>query len=310
MSHKIGQCSPSGVRQEGNNFAHYAIARAAAAVGDLNFAMPRPHWCGLAEAHDLASVLPDVVSRVDSARVDTSAAVELTCSASKKAAHRARDAYSPYVDTSTFHDEVRTGLQAWGTCVGFPKDGDELDDVAIHVRLGDVLATGIYGMVTMPKLLAFIPRHATSVGIITQPFHRSCSESDYRSALPGLSHKIDRDACSCTSAALVDAIIATIKRRYPYMRITLRDQDERLGSYYRLALAPLTSVCQLSSFCRWPTLAAPFGILLGGFDAGDSTLVPFRSLFDFVENHTSACNGITPEAALKWYNTSLEGSVA
>ena len=255
----------------GNTVAYNLVARAVAAAGNLDFVDACPICKSTTHALQLLSRATPAPSAARAP--DFTAAAEIACRAYDKyeLAHRLPE-WLP--EAPRLRRELRLGLQAWARGAGFPPLGAPLDDVAVHLRCGDVLKRQHphYGMLRLDALAALLPRGAASVGIVTLPFSRTCSAcARWMGVSGGRPHacphgrQFDR-LCSCACAEVVAMMVRGLKRVRPDVRITVHDADGakrkvdgELRSWARLALAPAATVCLPSTFCFWPTMAAVNG---------------------------------------------------
>ena len=54
----------------------------------------------------------------------------------------------------------------------------------------------------------------------------------------------------------------TIREARPDIQVHLRSKDNQLGSWARLALAPMGMLCNPSTFCFWPCLGSTNGLFV------------------------------------------------
>ena len=139
---------------------------------------------------------------------------------------------------------------------------EELDDVAIHFRCGDIFSTSLpdFGIINFHEYLKFISPQVRSIGIVTQPF-----ETDRN-------RKVDADRtedCKRVVLSLVDFLHAS----YPNANISIRnDKNETLPlAFARLTMANQSFV-SLSSFGIFPVVST-FGN--GYFQRGNVMVNPF-----------------------------------
>lgn len=282
-------CSPLG--QIGNRIGYYVLARAAAAASGLVFVDARPACKRPAHAVALMPnvVMPAAPGRQLNVSQAFAAAAAVTCVAGERTtlAHKSA-AWLPVADR--FRVELQHGLRAyWKDELARRSDqqarrgllrrrdphaDDEsaLDDVAIHVRCGDVLKrqNEEYGLLNLRTLSAAIPRQRPrqgaarlTVGIVTLPYGKQCAKCNrWMGVTGGRPHRCPYGThfdtpCACTCKAIVGHIIQRLGQLRPDLgRIHARDADSPLGAWARLALAPVATFCISSTFCMWPTLAS------------------------------------------------------
>ena len=117
----------------------------------------------------------------------------------------------------------------------------DLDEVAIHMRCGDVIGLKHhkeYGYMGMSAYKTLIPADVRSIGIITAGKGRN---------------KDTKYLGKCT--ALMRGFRTLLMNAYPAASVTVRNNDTIMQSYARLALAPKATVCNPSTFCLYPTIA-------------------------------------------------------
>ena len=174
-------CS-GGLGALGNNLGTYAMARAAAIAGNLDFVDVR-QLCTGEQTLDLVPLLPAVAPapRLVDGHVDGRPSAGNYSAAAERACHnfghgtRAQQwqAYMP-----TFRRELNDGLKAWASCTAFPPPDEPLDDVAIALRCGDALGQkkSEYGVMILSELARLIPdAPGVRVGIVTQPHAAVCA---------------------------------------------------------------------------------------------------------------------------------------
>ena len=277
----------------GNNLGSYAMARAAAIAGNLDFVDVRP-VCTSEQTLDVLGILPAVAS---APRVGKTHAGNLSAATESACGHRfgTRDGqWQNYMPT--FRREMADGLRAWARCAHWPPRDEPLDDVAIALRCGDAFGTRKvdYGLLPVTELAKLIPDgEGVRVGIVTQPHAAVCRrqqrgrgavsvgdaqtadwaqggnasssrtgwQPDQKLTLHGV------DLCACVCATLVDEVVLGLRRLRPQAIVSVRDSDSRVGALARLTLAPNASVCVTSTFCMWPVLASQRGYIaqLGTF---------------------------------------------
>ena len=113
---------------------------------------------------------------------------------------------------------------------------EELDDVSIHIRLGDVLTGHMTDMGLLPfqAYLDLIPHDAKSIGIVTAPF-------GYDEA----------------SRMIVMGLQDYLSRHFPQANVSIRNSrnDNIPIVFTRLIRAHRATICTSSTFCLHPTLA-------------------------------------------------------
>ena len=105
-----------------------------------------------------------------------------------------------------------------------------------------------YGIFPFHSILALIPPQARTIGIVTQPFDKTCSATKM---------------CQCTCQAIIEKL-ANVLRLEPFSQphCNLRVKDDELGAWARLVFSPLGTLCNPSTFCLWPTFANLHGSLV------------------------------------------------
>lgn len=197
-----------------------------------------------------------------------------------------------------------------------------IDDVALHVRLGDTLGYVVenekildehtqtvgrrllqrgrrsrcghlYGLLPLESIDSIIPTNVTTVGIVTQhdPDHAAC-DPGARTAIcaTGIDHC--RSVCDCATARAIRLLRASLRLLRPSAVVTVRHSEPKLHSWVRLAFAPLATICQPSTFCLWPTIAAVRGHMPPGIFEGAPQVAKLLPSF----RATSAC--VIPTIAL------------
>lgn len=254
----------------GNTIAYNLLARASAAAGNLAYVDACPPCTTTMHPLQLLSrARPAPASGLP----NFTAAAAVACAAhAKYALPHQLPHWLP--EAPRLASELRAGLEMWARRVGFPPASAPLDDVAIHVRCGDVLKRQHpeYGLLSLQALAALVPRTAASVGIVTLPFAWTCGACDkWMGISGGRPHKcphgraFDR-LCPCACAELIATVARGLRRVRPDVTVSIRDADGdkdvtdgELRSWARLALAPRATVCLPSTFCLWPTMAASNG---------------------------------------------------
>lgn len=259
----------------GNQLGIYWLSRAAAAAGNMDFVWLRDlHACD----EEIWQWLPTVVARRGNASdvAKAFAAAEAAICHGVNSFIHLSDVWVPATPAVSL--ELRAIMEVWAQRASFPPAAAPIDDVAIHVRCGDTLAQahGQYGLLAFDTLAQFVPLgRASSVGIVTQPYARFCDDHKFDARSP--THSADQ--CSCPCALLVKSLTLALKAMRPLATITVHDDDTMMGAWARLALAPHATVCNPSTFCLWPTLAANRGYL-----AAASLFPQARKIADLVPN--------------------------
>ena len=215
-----------------------------------------------------------------------------------------------------------------------------IDDVALHVRLGDTLGYVVenerildehtqtvgrrllnrgtecgrlYGLLPLESIDSIIPANVTTIGIVTQhdPDHVAC-DPGARTAIcaTGIDHC--RSVCDCATARAIRLLRASLRLLRPSAVVTVRHSEPKLHSWVRLAFAPLATICQPSTFCLWPTIAAvrghmPPGIFKGAQEVAE-VLPSFRAVSACVIP-TIALNGRTCDPLVVAQNLKKLGAV-
>lgn len=162
-------------------------------------------------------------------------------------ATRIRRDMQDMVHQATGLRELPTSL--FGSPVNTPFFGNVvLDQVAIHLRCGDVLYMNRpkmdYGLIRFRDYVRIIDPSVTSIGIITQPFD------------PSLGRSIETNHTQ-DCQRVVMAFAAVLQTNFPHATIAIRNgKDETLPlAYARLVLAN-QSIIGLSSFTAFPVIGA------------------------------------------------------
>lgn len=255
-----GRCS-GGLPSIGNVIAYYVLARAAALAGRLDFFFMMQDC---PKAQHVLQLLPKVAAAptVGGAPNYAEAATVACAGYPGMLAHKTGSwtAYLP-----RFREDLRAGLSAWASRTRFPPSDAPYDDVAIHFRCGDVMKRQHpeYGILPLEAIAALVPAgRATTVGLVTMNFHRSCSTCNgWLAGAPGRrQHNCPGSQwlalCSCACAAVADELVLGLQRLRPLARVAVRYTDGPLGAWARLLFARVATVCMPSTFCLWPTLAA------------------------------------------------------
>jgi hypothetical protein len=322
----------------GNTLGYYFMARAAAAAGGLAFADARPKCAVDTTALQVLPAAVAALPSVYSSEPSYAKAAAVVCQDGPSAvAHKSMAWFPVARQVST---ELREALSKWARRTNFPSPKAPLDDVAIHLRCGDVLKRKHreYGMLPLDAIMDRIPADAHSVGIVTMSFKDMCAQCARWMGRTGLRpHTCPGEfmgkLCACSCAELVQMLADGIRRKRPGLLVRVHDKDRLLGAWARLALAPRATICNPSSFCMWPTLAAASApSAIGHFVASPlwpnatalEALMPnFRVVreppfahFALLRRHngrerpgwTGNCTA-TPEAMRKWWSTFVEPTV-
>lgn len=236
--------------------------------------------------------------------------------------------------------ELRASLLAYRRGHNPPHGLATVDEVALHVRLGDTLGyvvehqktldertqtvgrrlvqTGdarecgrFYGVLPLESIDAIVPTRATTIGIVTQhdPDSVACASHSAICAT-GVDHC--RSVCDCATARAIRLLRASLRLLRPSATVTARHSEPKLHSWVRLAFAPLATICQPSTFCLWPTIAARRGHMPPGLFEGAKEVareVPsFRAVSACVIP-TVAINGRTCEPSVVERNLKRLGGV-
>lgn len=134
-----------------------------------------------------------------------------------------------------------------------------LDDVAIHIRCGDILKYAhhdnygfapykIYEDVLMPfyEEKSEKSRKMKSIGIITATKEKCRINKDCDFV----------DKCETINQNLKTYLVKT----FPGTKVTIRNSENEtvVSAWSRLILAPVASFCNPSTFCVWPTVTAAY----------------------------------------------------
>ena len=242
----------------GNNIGFYWIARAAAKAAQVNFVYLRD----LKACPDsIIAWLPAVwapPTKEEDPNVAYKKAEKMTCGGRDNFIHLSDKWVSA---TPEARDEIHSALHAWRQAS--KADHAPLDDVAVHFRCGNVLAQkhGQYGLVPFQAVAALVPPDSNvSVGIVTQPYPDLCRgfHLQQSQSLHGASQ------CACQCDYLLDELVTTLRSLRPRATVTVHSNDNLIAAWWRLALAPVATLCQSSTFCLWPTLAARRGFITDG----------------------------------------------
>lgn len=242
----------------GNTLGYYWVARAGAKVAKADFVSLRDlHAC----PDEISAWLPAVVAAqrigdVPSTKQAYAAAAKSVCQGRNNFIHLSSTWIRAVPEASL---EIGESLRAWAKYRDFPgREHPPIDEVAIHLRCGDVLAQlhGQYGLLPFHALAAIIPSKSNvTVGIVTQPYKRLCSKAkEDRLAETATAH--GASICACQCAYIIDKLVKTIQTSRPLARVSVHSNDLLIAAWARLALAPVATICQSSTFCLWPTIAA------------------------------------------------------
>jgi len=121
----------------------------------------------------------------------------------------------------------------------------ELDEVAIHVRVGDILHynSSAYGLIPNHVYDKYIPSNAKSIGIITQPF-------DLIRGISG-NFGINNTNDAIKNEAIITSLQHHLKQLHPNATISIRNSSNEPMDvvYARLIGAKRVLFCGTSSFC-------------------------------------------------------------
>lgn len=142
---------------------------------------------------------------------------------------------------------------------------DQLDEVALHFRCGDVLGgakRNDFGMIRFKEYKKWIDDTTSSIGILTQPFEKEQNRGQDQ-----------RKAANCR--IVVSALVDYLQKVAPLATITIRNgaNDTHPLTYARLVMAN-TSITSLSSFGIFPVLGT-FGH--GIFQRGNRGVNPWAN---------------------------------
>ena len=143
-----------------------------------------------------------------------------------------------------------------------PYPDDTAEDVAIHVRCGDVLKYAHHVEYGYPRYDFYrrILQDPASIAIITAPWDKTrCRKNK------------DCDFVDTCRGIILD-MVDYMRTTFPNASVHVRNNDTTLESYGRLIYAK-QNVCNPSTFCVFPSVA---GI-------GDSFIVASEKLYPFVE---------------------------
>ena len=130
------------------------------------------------------------------------------------------------------------------TLISYPDIENEIDDVSIHLRLGDVLGSKVdnMGLLPFPTYLNLVPKDVSSIGIITAPY-------------------IDQSP----SEMIVIGLQEFLSNHYPNASVSIRNSrsDTTAIVMTRLVKARRLSLCTSSTYCTYPTLGTEgIGVLI------------------------------------------------
>lgn len=118
-----------------------------------------------------------------------------------------------------------------------PELEDEIDDVAIHLRLGDVLTGKIRNMGLLPfqAYLDIIPLNVSSIGIVTAPTKPET-----------------------TADIIVNGLRTFLADQYPKAKVAVRNSPNDNASmvHTRLVKARQLVICTASTYCLHPTIGS------------------------------------------------------
>ena len=142
-----------------------------------------------------------------------------------------------------------------------------IDDVAIHLRCGDILRTPStgYGFLPFSAYLTMVPRWATSVGIVTHTTQNMGEEVGYWKANKDDGTVHTTAACS----VLVHSLKEYLDQKFPKKRVTVHGRESEEQSMARISSAKV-AICGASTFCIWPALVANMTYMSTQFWAPDS----------------------------------------
>lgn len=251
----------------GNTLGHYFIARTAARMGGMDFVFLRHlHACPNEPYAWLPAVVATTAGPARSARDACAHGFTAACRGNAHFTHLS-PAWIPAARQGGL--DIRRATLAWGEAAGFPTLAAPLDDVAIHVRCGDTLAQAHaqYGLLHFGALARFVPLDTPiRVGILSEPYRSYCEEGEAAAAAGLAETRTGHSAakCPCPCAALVESLVASLRRYRPLATVAIHDNELVMASWYRLAHAPVASLCIASTFCLWPVLGADHGYLVQG----------------------------------------------
>lgn len=147
----------------------------------------------------------------------------------------------------TMRSVVVNDLRALSMNVLSEKPGllDEIDDVSIHLRCGDIGRQdhALYGLVPFRSYESLIPQGATSIGIVTAPFAQ------------------DREGWGPGDPELNEAVVTAtrnyLRKAFPKATVTIRNShDDTLDVVYTRLIQANTTICGPSTFCVFPAIAS------------------------------------------------------
>ncbi|KAL3920111.1 MAG: hypothetical protein SGILL_003425 [Bacillariaceae sp.] len=118
----------------------------------------------------------------------------------------------------------------------------ELDEVAIHVRLGDIMLSSndLYGLLPFQSYVKYIPPDSKSIGIVTAPFDQQRTGSNNNPTL---------------NEAVVSSLQEYLTKRFPNANVTVRNsKEDTVDVVYGRLLGAKTLFCGPSTFCLIPAL--------------------------------------------------------
>ena len=175
---------------------------------------------------------------------------------------------------------IRSDLGALAKKVSQSSDIKSWDDVAIHIRIGDIARQDhrLYGLVPYESYASLIPRTAKSIGIITAPF------------------KQERSGWGPGDVELNKGIVLAtrdyIQRRFPNATVSIRnDPSEGMDVAYTRMILAKRAICGPSTFCLFPALACHgksfifHSPLFGDEDSWLSTVAKNNQNIHYVKKH-------------------------
>jgi len=128
----------------------------------------------------------------------------------------------------------------------------KFDEVAIHIRIGDIIVEKQVGYGLLPNYIysKYIPKDVKSIGLITAPY-----DGKYSSISSQPHHKINKNDINLNQR-IVQSLQHYLQTQYPTATVAIHNsKDEPLDVVYaRMIGATKILFCGLSTFCLFPAL--------------------------------------------------------
>jgi hypothetical protein len=221
----------------GNGLSQYFFNRLIAAYAGINYELDRS---GCRETESIISLLGDPLPLNISYTSDEDSWQHYcsSCIDDKYSLHRWPHGcrnwdVSPLVPAIKHEYKILTEK----TLQKHPELEDEIDDVAIHLRLGDVITGRVRNMGLLPfqAYLDIIPLNVSSIGIVTAPTKPET-----------------------TADIIVNGLRTFLADQYPKAKVAVRNSPNDNASmvHTRLVKARQVVICTASTYCLHPTLGS------------------------------------------------------